>query len=78
MNERRIIGGFGFRVDVFEPSPSQTLAERLLRKPHLERVRVIGGLMDKDVAKGMAEALNKGDDGLIYKAVREIPPDFII
>jgi hypothetical protein len=78
MHERRLIGSFGYRVDVFKTEEPKTLLERFLRKPHLERVNVIGGLLPKGQAEEMVKIFSEKKDGLIYKAVREIPPDYII
>lgn len=78
MNERRIIGDFGFRVDVYESRPPKTRIEKLFGCSHFERVNVIGGMMQKYEAKERARVGNERKDGKIYRAVREIPPDFII
>jgi len=68
----------GFRVDVFMPTTLVTFMENFFRRPHLERVNVIGGKMPKLEAQKLASDLNETRDGLVYKAVREVPIDFIV
>jgi hypothetical protein len=78
MTEIKRFDGFGFRVDVFKATQPTTFVERVLRHRHLERVSVIGGVLPADQARTMAKKFNETKDGLIYKAVREVPIDFIV
>jgi hypothetical protein len=80
MHERRLIGDLGFRIDVFMASPPQWWWEKLLRRPHLERVSVIGGMMSKEEARERRTILadGAGSEKIVYKVVKEVPPDFSI